>query len=128
MDCLKEFNSKADLLMEKLRKQADGKTLVYLGKEMNYVALDIIASVAFGINVDSINDPSNKLFTSIQKSLFVANQVYINPFLKVYFSRILNVFFKINTILHHYIFKVWLEKKKGCERIKRISKILKKFC
>lgn len=45
MNCLKEFNSKSDALMEKLRKVADNKTVVLLGREMNYVALDAIAAV-----------------------------------------------------------------------------------
>lgn len=103
MDCLKEFNSKADILMEKLRKQADGKTVIQIGREMNYVALDVIASVinklsynifhpflvkfikiqvAFGINTDSINGRS-ELYHMIVKSLTGVNKSIFDPLMKV---------------------------------------------
>ncbi len=42
---LEEFNLKADLLMERFRSLADGKTIVTLFNEINRAALDIIASV-----------------------------------------------------------------------------------
>ncbi len=42
---LEEFNLKADLLMERFRSLADGKTVVTLFNEINRAALDIIASV-----------------------------------------------------------------------------------
>jgi len=46
---MNEFNYKSDLLLEKRRKQADGKTLVKLLSQFNAVALDIISHVAFGM-------------------------------------------------------------------------------
>lgn len=42
---MKEFNEKGNILMQKLRHLADGETIVHIGKEMNAIALDIIASV-----------------------------------------------------------------------------------
>ena len=40
-----EFNQKGDILIEKLRKIADGKTIYKLLDEINHTALDSIASV-----------------------------------------------------------------------------------
>ena len=40
-----EFNQKGDILLEKLRKIADGKTIFKLLDEINHTALDAIASV-----------------------------------------------------------------------------------
>ena len=45
MKFMKEFNEKADILVEFLKKKADGKTEVTLLDELNHTALDIIASV-----------------------------------------------------------------------------------
>jgi hypothetical protein len=47
MTSLNEINSKADILLERLRSLADGKTSVNLFDEINHAALDIIASVCF---------------------------------------------------------------------------------
>lgn len=47
MECLKNFNTKADILMEKLRLKADGTTQIDLLNEMSHVTLDVIASVSF---------------------------------------------------------------------------------
>ena len=47
MTFVNQFNSKADILMEKLRTKADGKTVVTLLEEFNRVALDAIAQVDF---------------------------------------------------------------------------------
>lgn len=42
---MNEFNSKADILVEFLKKKADGKTEIKLIDILNHTALDIIASV-----------------------------------------------------------------------------------
>ncbi len=44
-----EFNYKSDKLLEKLRKLADGKTVVTLFDQFSCTALDIISHVAFGM-------------------------------------------------------------------------------
>jgi len=44
-----EFNYKSDKLLEKLRKLADGKTVVTLFDQFSCIALDIISHVAFGM-------------------------------------------------------------------------------
>ena len=45
MTFMKEFNSKTDILIDFLRKKADGKTEIKLTDEINHTTLDIIASV-----------------------------------------------------------------------------------
>ena len=40
-----EFNIKADILMERLRSLADGKTSFKLFPEINHATLDVIATV-----------------------------------------------------------------------------------
>jgi len=47
MNFVKEFNNKADILVEKLSKSANGKTLVNLFNEINRATLDAIALVIF---------------------------------------------------------------------------------
>ena len=42
---LKEFNTKADVLIENLRLIADGKAAISLQEKFNRTALDIIANV-----------------------------------------------------------------------------------
>ena len=42
---MNEFNSTADLLIEKLRGMADGKTIVYLHGEISSAAIDMISNV-----------------------------------------------------------------------------------
>ena len=44
---VKEFNDKGDILMEKFRSLADGKTLVTFHSEINRFALDVISSVLY---------------------------------------------------------------------------------
>ena len=47
MTFMREFNSKADILVDFLKTKADGKTEITLLDEFNHTALDIIASVGF---------------------------------------------------------------------------------
>ena len=50
-----EFNYKSDKLLEKLRKLADGKTVVTLFDQFSCTALDIISHVAFGMVLNFFN-------------------------------------------------------------------------
>ena len=45
MNFVEQFNTKADLLVEKLGKSADGKTVIDLFSEINRATLDAIALV-----------------------------------------------------------------------------------
>ena len=108
MHSLEEFNLKSDLLMERFRSLADGKTVVTLFNEINRAALDIIASVSlfdflfiyiyyqrwcitcaflkvgFGMNTDSINDPKNDLNHNIYEGVKGFYRITFEPFLKVF--------------------------------------------
>ena len=42
-----QFNNKADILMERLRTMADGRTSIQLFTEINHATLDAIAFVSF---------------------------------------------------------------------------------
>lgn len=54
---VKEFNDKGDILMEKFRSLADGKTLVTFSNEINRFGLDVISSVIylFTVAIDFLN-------------------------------------------------------------------------
>nr|APA31884.1 cytochrome p450 06963 [Brachionus plicatilis] len=80
---LDEFNEKSNLLMEKLRGKADGKTLVTMFPELNKFALDIISSVAFGFNNDSINQSENYLNKLIINLLHGINELLIDPLIQL---------------------------------------------
>jgi hypothetical protein len=64
-----EFNLKGDILLDKLRVLADGKTIVTLFDQFNAMALDVIAAVAFGMNTNTLSDPANKLNQYVTESL-----------------------------------------------------------
>jgi hypothetical protein len=42
---MNEFNSTADILIDRLRNMADGRTKVYLFDEMSRVVMDMISNV-----------------------------------------------------------------------------------
>ncbi len=42
-----DFNNKGDILLERLRLSADGKTKISLFREFNHTALDVIAAVIY---------------------------------------------------------------------------------
>lgn len=76
-----ELNLKSDILLERFKTIADGKTCVKMFDEMNHIALDIIASIAFGMNVNSINDPSNELNICVYESVKGFYRIQFEPFL-----------------------------------------------
>jgi cholesterol 24(S)-hydroxylase len=98
-----EFNAKIDILMDKLRTVADGSTPVVMFNEINRVLLDIIASVGFGMNVDSVNEPQNELNANVYDSLKGFYRYTFDPFLEVKFRKI-KLF-----IFHNFIFTICLQ-------------------
>ena len=50
-------------------------------KEMNNATLDLIASVAFGMDVDSINDPENELNRYVYECLEGFYRIQFEPFI-----------------------------------------------
>lgn len=73
---LQEFNYKGDQLLEKIRKLADGKTIVTLMDEFGRTALDVISHVALGMNTDSLNDPNEKLNKNLEEC-FKGYQIFV---------------------------------------------------
>ncbi|XP_069064398.1 cholesterol 24-hydroxylase-like isoform X2 [Pleurodeles waltl] len=67
------FNEKAEALMEKLEEKADGKTEVGIHNLMCRVTLDVIAKVAFGLELNSLQDektPFPQAITTALKGMF----------------------------------------------------------
>ncbi len=93
------------MLIEKLRSMADGKQVVTLFNELNHALLDLIARVsffsffflknfnrygymfekkaAFGMEVDSINEPSNELNHYVYESVKGFYRITFDPFIYV---------------------------------------------
>ena len=83
MTFVDQFNAKGDLLMERLRSFGDGLTIVNLSDEFNHAALDAIALIAFGMNIDSINKTKNELKTALRESVKIQLESVFDPFFKV---------------------------------------------
>ncbi|XP_056403232.1 cholesterol 24-hydroxylase-like [Hyla sarda] len=56
MQSMTTFNDKAEDLMEKLREKADWKSHIVMHKMMSRVTLDVIAKVAYGMELDAVHD------------------------------------------------------------------------
>jgi hypothetical protein len=108
MNLVSDFNHEGDILMEKLRKKADGKTSICLHKEINALTLDVISHVnlyyclikyqsnlnynyslfgnlkiAFNNNSDCVNGTDSKLNYFIGQGLDYMQWAYMSPFSKV---------------------------------------------
>lgn len=70
-----EFNTKGNLLLEKIRSLADGKTEVTMLNEFNYAALDVIATVSF----NKINLKINLLNNTNQIAFGMESNCLTNP-------------------------------------------------
>nr|AHL88994.1 cytochrome p450 3049B2 [Brachionus koreanus] len=76
-----ELNAKSDVLMNKLRNLADGKTTIRMLDELNNLTLDVIAAACFGMQNDSITKENNfKKF--VFESLRGLNRLLFNPTIK----------------------------------------------
>ncbi|XP_070550233.1 cholesterol 24-hydroxylase-like [Ptychodera flava] len=71
-----QFNSSVDLLIAKLRKKADGKSIVSMSEEFLRLGIDIIAKVAFGTDFNAIfevehcfMDASKLAFSAVLRSM-----------------------------------------------------------
>ncbi|XP_072284118.1 cholesterol 24-hydroxylase-like [Pyxicephalus adspersus] len=75
------FNEKAEYLMEKLLEKADGKTEVGMHDLLCRVTLDVISKVAFGMDLNSIDDDQTPFPRAI--SLAMRGLVEMrNPFIR----------------------------------------------
>jgi hypothetical protein len=69
MGFIDEFNYKSDVLLKKIQEYSENNQVVNMLEQFNSVALDIISHVAFGMETDTLNDPSNKLNWYTSESL-----------------------------------------------------------
>jgi hypothetical protein len=83
MTFIDQFNSKVDILSERLRSFADGKRIVTLANEFNHTALDAIAQIAFGMNIDSIGNKDSDLSEAISEILRIVDSSMRDPLFKV---------------------------------------------
>ena len=83
MEYLGDFNEKSDILMEKLRKYADGKTVINFLNEINRATLDIISKIFFGMTVESLNNPNNEFNNYISKSIGGCLMIRRDPLIRV---------------------------------------------
>nr|UOU03251.1 cytochrome P450 3049D1 [Brachionus rubens] len=74
-ECVGRFNLNADEFCEKLKLKADGKNLIDLSELLSEFTLNVISSVALGIQVES----NQKLNELIAQSLEGINQLYLSP-------------------------------------------------
>lgn len=65
--------------MDKLRRISEGNKPVCLATEMNHATLDAIAKVAFGMEVNSINEPDNKFSRYITKTMIILEKSLQDP-------------------------------------------------
>nr|AHL88997.1 cytochrome p450 3049E1 [Brachionus koreanus] len=69
MQSLDEFNSKGDLLLQRLNNLSKSNECISLFNEINHMTLDVIAKVAFDLDTDSLNNPESKLNNYICRGL-----------------------------------------------------------
>nr|UOU03254.1 cytochrome P450 3049B2 [Brachionus rubens] len=75
------FNHKSDILMDKLRNYADGKTIIKILDEFNNLTLDVIAAACFGLESNSISG-NNDLKRLVFESLSGLTRLLVNPTIK----------------------------------------------
>ena len=85
---------------------SDGKTSVTMLDEFNRTTLDVIGSVAFGMDLNSINDPNNKLNSLITKSITLAFNYFISTKLTVSNLKLIFIY-TIKNELIYFILKVF---------------------
>ncbi len=84
---INQINLKGDILLDRFKILSDTtsveKTSVRMFDEMNHAALDIIASVTFGMENDSINDSDNILSKYVSESVKGFYRIQFEPFIMV---------------------------------------------
>ncbi|XP_031554027.1 cholesterol 24-hydroxylase-like [Actinia tenebrosa] len=79
-DMMKAFNSSADLFIKKLLEKADGKTEVVMTDEFARATLDVLCKVAFGTDLNIINDPNCKFTKNVTTMLDGMETASFHPF------------------------------------------------
>ncbi|XP_048580491.1 cholesterol 24-hydroxylase isoform X2 [Nematostella vectensis] len=85
-DMMSAFNRSTDLFINKLLKISDGQQEIMMVPEFSKIALDVICKVAFGMDVDLVNDTTNQLpdavinmMQGVEKSIYKPFE-WLNPF------------------------------------------------
>ncbi|XP_036406286.1 cholesterol 24-hydroxylase-like [Megalops cyprinoides] len=78
------FNDRADRLMEKLEEKAESKELAELHHLVNCVTLDVIAKVAFGMDLDLLNQTESPFINAITLCLKGMVEYLRNPFMELF--------------------------------------------
>ncbi|CAF0860746.1 unnamed protein product [Brachionus calyciflorus] len=80
IESLNEFNSKGDILIEKLLKLSSEDKSIQMLNEFSCMALDVIAKIAFDLNTNSINDREMKLNKYISLGFEAITMLMNDPF------------------------------------------------
>ncbi|XP_071794366.1 cholesterol 24-hydroxylase-like [Asterias amurensis] len=83
VDLMHQFNASADLLIEKLSHKADGKTEVAMLDEFNRTTLDVIAKVAFGLDLHVMSDEKSPFTAAINMCLNGMSSCINSPFISI---------------------------------------------
>ncbi|XP_038072756.1 cholesterol 24-hydroxylase-like [Patiria miniata] len=78
-----QFNAGADVLVEKLSQKADGKTEVAMLDELNRATLDVIAKVAFDLELKREPDGDYPLYRAMKTILKGMSASYENSFIEL---------------------------------------------
>nr|QUF59385.1 cytochrome p450 CYP3049B3 [Brachionus angularis] len=79
MNYVSYFDSKADRLINRLRNLAYENKYFDLKAELNHTVMEIIADVAFGMNLDCLNDKENDFNKNISIVLLSIQNLFKNP-------------------------------------------------
>nr|QUF59387.1 cytochrome p450 CYP3049E1 [Brachionus angularis] len=82
LENIKRFNSKSDLFFHKLKRHSydNPEKSICLLNEFNRLALDVIADVAFDLDLNTIEDPDSKFNYHITNSLQAITLRFLDPF------------------------------------------------
>ncbi|XP_074812321.1 cholesterol 24-hydroxylase isoform X5 [Natator depressus] len=78
---METFNEKVEELMEKLEEKADGKTELDIMSMMSRVTLDVLAKVAFGIELNTLQDDQTPFPHAVSMVMKGMNEIRV-PFVQ----------------------------------------------
>ncbi|KAJ8356538.1 hypothetical protein SKAU_G00193320 [Synaphobranchus kaupii] len=78
------FNERADYLMEKLEEKAESKSPAHMHHMISCVTLDVIAKVAFGMELDLLNNTQSPFINAISLCLKGMVQFVRDPLFELY--------------------------------------------
>ncbi|XP_022090938.1 cholesterol 24-hydroxylase-like [Acanthaster planci] len=79
MQSMDAFNDSVDLLIRKLSKDANGKTEVKMLDVFNKITLDVVAKVAFGLELDDVMEKDSPFTQAILMTLLGIQSQFFEP-------------------------------------------------